>query len=51
LRGSKTECGSDVMKIYNEHVKEPFFKALQLLELPFTREKLQKRLQEIANML
>lgn len=40
---------SDVMTAYNNHVKQPFLKAIDHFQLPYKREKLTKRLQKIAD--
>ena len=40
---------SDVMNAYNDHVKQPFLKAIDHFQLPYKREKLTKKLEKIAN--
>ncbi|MEH1932143.1 MAG: hypothetical protein V7L14_00080 [Nostoc sp.] len=40
---------SDVMTAYNNHVKQPFLKAIDHFQLPYKREKLTKRLQKMAD--
>ncbi|QOV22396.1 hypothetical protein [Anabaenopsis elenkinii] len=46
------ECQStDVMKVYTDYVKQPFLTAINYFNLPYNREKLVKRLQEIADSL
>jgi hypothetical protein len=41
----------DVMEIYNNKVRQPFFTAIDLLQLSYKREKVYKVLQEIADEL
>ena len=50
LLGNKESHVTDIMEVYNENIKMPFFNALQLLKLPFKRE-LSKKLREIADSL
>jgi hypothetical protein len=42
---------TDIMQIYNEQVKTQFFAAINLLQLPYTREKLVRTLTDLANSL
>ncbi|MFN6513764.1 MAG: hypothetical protein RMY29_004575 [Nostoc sp. CreGUA01] len=51
LLADKTHQVTDVMSAYVNDVKEPFLKAINYFQLPYKREKLVKRLQEIANSL
>jgi hypothetical protein len=51
LLGYKTHQVTDVMSAYVNHVKQPFLNAINHFKLPYKREKLSKRLQEIANSL
>ncbi len=51
LMGYKTVETDDVMNIYNQKVKQPFFEAIKLFKLDFTREKLDKELKKLANSL
>ncbi len=50
LRGNEP-ADMKVMDAYNNEVKQPFFDALKLFNLPFTRDKLQKKMEAIANKL
>lgn len=51
LLGYKTHQVTDVMSAYVNDVKQPFLNAINHFKLPYKREKLSKRLQEIANSL
>ncbi|MBC1236375.1 hypothetical protein [Nostoc sp. 2RC] len=51
LLGYKTHQVTDVMSAYVNHVKQPFLNAINHFKLSYKREKLSKRLQEIANSL
>ena len=51
LMGYQKVETDDVMKIYNEKVKQPFFEAIKLFELDYTREKLDKELKKLAESL
>ncbi len=51
LLGYEKNNISNVMEAYNNHVKQPFFNAINLFNLPCKREKLHKKLQEIADSL
>ncbi|NET45715.1 hypothetical protein [Okeania sp. SIO2B3] len=51
LMGYKKVETDDVMKIYNEKVKQPFFEAIKLFKLDYTREKLDKELKNLAKSL
>ncbi|MCL2934132.1 MAG: hypothetical protein MGG11_18390 [Trichodesmium sp. MAG_R03] len=51
LMGYQKVETDNVIKIYNEKVKQPFFEALSLFELDYTRDKLDKELQELAESL
>ncbi len=46
-----SELQEDVMKVYNENVKEPFVKAINLFKLPYTKEKLRQTLEKLADSL
>jgi len=41
----------DVMAAYTNQVKQPFLAAIQLFNLPYKREKLIKKLDDVANSL
>ncbi|MEL7034050.1 MAG: hypothetical protein AAFO04_00295 [Cyanobacteria bacterium J06592_8] len=51
LLGYKPSEIQDIMKVYNEKVKDPFFAAIDLLNLPYTKEKLRKTLEKLADSL
>jgi hypothetical protein len=46
---TKGYTGNDVVEVYKKRVKQPFFTAIELFQLPFKREKVYKILQEIAD--
>ena len=41
----------NVIKVYNEKVKEPFFEVIRLFDLDYTRDKLDKLLQVLPESL
>ena len=41
----------NVIKVYNENVKEPFFEVIRLFDLDYTRDKLDKELKDLAKSL
>lgn len=45
------DTDTDVMKIYNEKVKQPFFSAIDLFNLSYKRERVHNILKEIAELL
>ncbi|CEJ47842.1 hypothetical protein [Umezakia ovalisporum] len=49
LLGYEEHQLTDVMTVYNNHVKQPFLKAIDFFKLPYKREKLTKKLQQIAD--
>jgi len=49
LLGYEKHQVADVMTAYNNYIKQQFFKAIDHLQLPYTREKLAKKLQKIAD--
>ena len=51
LMGYQKVETDNVIKIYNEKVKQPFFEALKLFNLYYTRGKLNKELQKLAKSL
>ncbi|MEH2315247.1 MAG: hypothetical protein V7K35_28430 [Nostoc sp.] len=51
LLGSKNYQQSDVMTTYINYVKQPFLEAINYFKLPYKREKLNKKLQEVADSL
>ncbi|GAA6615647.1 hypothetical protein [Scytonema sp. NUACC26] len=51
LLGYSNNQTSYVMEAYNLHVKQPFLDAMTLLNLPYKRENLKKKLQKIADSL
>lgn len=51
LLGYENHHITNVMEAYNNQVKQPFLTALTLFNLPFKREKLTKKLQQIADAL
>ena len=51
LMGYQPVKTDDVMKIYNEKVKQPFFEAIKLFKLEYTREKLAQELKKLADSL
>ena len=51
LSAGKERQSTDVMKVYIDYVKQPFLTAINYFNLPYNREKLVKRLQEIADSL
>ena len=51
LQGIKTVYNENIMKVYNEKVKDPFFAAINLLNLPYTKEKLRQTLEKLAQFL
>jgi hypothetical protein len=52
LLGSKEKNrASNVSDAYNTYVKQPFFNAIALFKLPYQKENLNKKLQEIADSL
>jgi hypothetical protein len=51
LLGYENHQLSDVMNAYNNHVKHKFLAAIDHFQLPYTREKLNKKLEKIANCL
>lgn len=51
LLGSKNHQASDVMTTYVNSVKQPFLEATNYFKLPYKREKLNKKLQEVADSL
>lgn len=51
LLGSKNHQAPDVMTAYVNHVKQPFLEAINYFKLPYKREKLNKKLQEVADSL
>lgn len=51
LFGYENYPESDVMTAYNNRVKQPFLQAIDHFQLPYKREKLNKKLEKIANSL
>ncbi|MBD2440821.1 hypothetical protein [Nostoc sp. FACHB-110] len=51
LLADKNHKINDVMSAYNDNVKQPFLNAINYFKLPYKREKLSKKLQEIADSL
>ena len=51
LMGYQKVETDNVIKIYNEKVKQPFFEALRLFKLDYTRDKLDKELKDLAKSL
>ncbi|MEH2334960.1 hypothetical protein [Nostoc sp.] len=51
LLGFKNHQVNDVMSAYVNHVKQPFLNAINYFQLDYKREKLNKKLQEIADSL
>ncbi|MBC1224268.1 hypothetical protein GNF09_31210 [Nostoc sp. UCD120] len=51
LLGYEKYQAPDVMTAYVNYVKQPFLEAINYFKLPYKREKLNKKLQEIADSL
>lgn len=51
LSGYKDFGFADVMEAYTQKVKQPFFAMIQLLDLPYKREKLNRELDDIIDSL
>ncbi|KYC38637.1 hypothetical protein WA1_36280 [Scytonema hofmannii PCC 7110] len=52
LLGSQNQPSvSNVMDAYNHHVKQPFLETINILGIPYERDKLQKKLKKIADSL
>lgn len=51
LLADQNASGDDVSKVYNEQVKTPFFQAIKLINLDYTREKLTNELKKLADSL
>jgi hypothetical protein len=51
LNGFEESELTKIMDIYNQKIKQPFFDAILLINLPYTREKLSKELQNLASSL
>ncbi len=51
LMGYQKVETDNVIKVYNEKVKQPFFEALRLFKLDYTRDKLDKELKDLAKSL
>ncbi|MBW4642438.1 MAG: hypothetical protein KME23_05405 [Goleter apudmare HA4340-LM2] len=49
LLADKNHQLKDVMTAYVEHIKKPFFNAINYFKLPYKKENLKKKLQEIAD--
>jgi hypothetical protein len=49
LLADKSHTINDVMSVYTHHVKQPLLHAINYFKLPYKREKLSKKLQEIAD--
>ncbi|MEB3181658.1 MAG: hypothetical protein VKL59_21880 [Nostocaceae cyanobacterium] len=51
LLGYENYSVSSVMDAYTQYVKEPFMQGIDLVNLPYKREKLKKRLEKLADSL
>ena len=51
LMGYQKVETDNVIKVYNEKVKQPFFEVIRLFKLDYTRDKLDKELKDLAKSL